>query len=145
MFKQLCENCLGNLGASVILATFLVSMFGGYAPTIEGKLFPVTINTEIEEIRPTTDGNSLVRLTFENVRDCRYLNLDWFKKDDDGRFRSIYVNFLKDANTGSRGMGLHRTQTWYVEMPSDIVADYSLVRVRHQCHPFWDTSTQIIP
>lgn len=117
----------------------------GKAPVIEGKLFPVTVNTQIESVERSEDGNSLVKLTFENQRDCKYSELTWFKTDKEGRTESVYVNFLDDAKTGSRGEGKHKTQTWYVKIPSDILRDYSLVKVRHSCHFLWDTVTKIYP
>lgn len=145
-FKSIYQRYAPNLTVAIVALTIIMSTFGGYAPIVEGKIFPVTINAKIEEVRPTSNGMSLVKLIFENVRDCRYLNLNWFSIDpDDGRYQSIYVDFLKDKNVGSRGSGRHKTQVWYVEMPSDVVQKFSLVRVHHQCHPLWDTTTQIIP
>lgn len=117
----------------------------GKAPVIEGKYFPVTVNTKIESVERADDGNSLVKLTFMNNRDCKYDQLTWFKTDKDGKTESVYVNFLDDAGVGSRGVGDHKTQTWYVRIPSDMLRDFSLVKVRHSCHFLWDTVTKIYP
>lgn len=127
---------------------FLLAIYmplSSIAPAMEGKLFPVTKDTIIETVSTTANGNSLVKLTFTNVRDCRYLNLVWTKVGEDGVQESVFVNFLKDNDVKSRGLGKHKTQTWYVEMPSELLRDYSVVKVRHSCHFLWNTVTQIYP
>lgn len=144
-FISLMKVIASILPLFLFLSACLYLAFSGEMPEIEGKYKPVTIGMTIENIESGGQGDSLVTISFKNIRDCRFVNLTWSQIDKDGKKKSVLVNYLDDKTTGSRGKGEHRSQKWLIKMPSSFIRDFSFVKARHSCHILWDTVTQMYP
>ena len=120
------------------LILVLVPIVAPIAPSIEGKLLPVTTRLNIVDSR-VSNGMTTMYVEFTKRRDCRFLGLTWYQ--DETRLPVFFLDDGDDSDM-SRPPGDQIAGPWMVGT-EDISG--TVVRVSHRCHPFWETHTVIFP
>jgi len=120
------------------LLLILLPLYGPYMPSLEGKLLPVTSKLHIEKVERQGD-QSVIYVSFNKLRDCRFIGLTWYQGD-----RRLSIRFLDKGGDSdpSRQVGPQLAGPWVISTTS---LAGSKVIVSHQCHPFWETRTIIFP
>lgn len=136
------QTILGAITVSVLLITVFVTM-----PVLETRFFPVVHKLLIDSIEPL--GNqSIVRGTFNKVRQCDYIGIAWFERNQLGGLDRVQVQTRRDINDVSspnRPVGWQSAGPWIIAIPADELKSNSVAELSHRCHPFWTTVTHFYP
>jgi len=124
--------------ALVIWSFLLTIPLWSWLPILEGKLLPVTSTLELVQVERQKD-TSVIYVRFSKKRPCVFKSISWYQ---DGR--KLYLEFGDDKGESdpSRPTGLNIAGPWLVGSGN---LDGSVAKVRHSCHPFWDTITHLYP
>lgn len=120
-------------------------------PTIERTWLPVVGKLEITDMIEIEPGVTEIHAKFRKVRDCEYISVAWYVGNPNGDFRQVRIqtivdpNMLDDTETSNRPLGSSTAGPWRVGMSLDDLKNNSFAILRHQCHPFWITTTNFWP
>lgn len=138
------HTVLMTITAMVILITF----FGTF-PALETRYWPVVEKLEIQQVQGVPiEGKSIVYGTFNKVRQCEPLGLQWFRRDSNGVLQRVRAELNKlpgDSSTPVRPLGRQSTGPWVIDIPPEELRTASVVELAHRCHPFWVSITQFYP
>lgn len=127
----------------------LMILFWGFAitvgPVIESKAFPVISHFRIAEIRALPDPNTLsFRPAFRKTRECRYLGMTWFVKDDKGQIARHQVQLSKDTYEPTTSPPGEILGSWWDVGVSD--GDREMFGVlHHSCGLPWESRSVVGP
>jgi len=133
---------LGVAGVLSFAAIQLVT--GAIGPRLEGRLFPVVENVEVQQIEESPCGDCIsITGTFEKVRECVFLDLLVVYRTPTGGEVGVPVRFTE--GTMYRGEGVHEYGPWEVDLSARQFEESTVVEAFHQCHPFWVAVTRFHP
>lgn len=125
----------------VVMWLILILVYFDLLPSAEGSLFKVIDNFSISKIQ-TLDNGILVYGNFDKIRNCEFNELRAFLTNKNG-FTEELETSLQDAGT-VREVGNHDFGPWFVQSS---IGDFKNVTLTatHTCHPFWQTTTRLLP
>lgn len=131
--------------SKVVIAVFagmlglFVLHFGGI---VEGRVFPVTRDTELMRIEPDGVNRSLVWGRSVRQRECSFVRLEW-RIGSPHHYAVIDVEFLESSKV--RGGGVFEFGPWRLHATEAQITGRSFATAVHRCHPFWLTETRFYP
>lgn len=132
-----------NFGYLILFGLLVWPMLATFAPRIEGKLYPVVVSTELTQVRPIDETNSMIYGAARKVRDCSYIRIEWYYGDPNGRHVLVPLDILEPSKI--RGDGQFSFGPWQLNLGKDLVREETFALVYHDCHPFWPTVSQFWP
>ena len=126
-----------------MLAWLIFASMATFAPSVEGRFFPVVDSIELTKIEEIEDGHSLVYGSARKTRECVYHKIEWFYGDPYGRSVLIPLKILEPSKI--RPNGLFDFGPWKLSLDKNLVRNETFARVHHDCHPFWKTVTNFVP
>ncbi|URF48407.1 hypothetical protein M8007_09055 [Dinoroseobacter shibae] len=108
---------------------------GGY---VEGRLFPVTRDTQLTRIEQSDPGWSMIWGHSVRQRQCSFVRLEW-RIGTPSHYSVIDVVFLEGSKV--RGDGIFEFGPWKLHASQDQIENRSFATVVHSCHPLWNTET----
>lgn len=143
--------------AAIISFCVLIGLISGVVfvwsvgPAIEREWFPVVGKLEILAANEIEPGVVEIEARFRKVRDCQYLSVQWNVGNPNADARQVRVQTIVDPQalneiaSPSRPLGTTIAGPWRIAMTLDDLRDNSFAILKHQCHPFWVTTTQFYP
>lgn len=139
-FKAFCATVI------FFALSFSVYMVG---PAIETRYFPAVSKLRILSLEPDgPSGMSRIQAEFTKLRNCEYLGIAWFLRDEIGGFERVPIILQRrpgDLSSPNRPTGVQRAGPWLVALKPDILKHQSFALLSHKCHPFWITTTEFYP
>lgn len=135
--------------ASLIFVCVVISILLG-GPALEGRLFPVVSHFTITRTVAIGPEETAVYGNFEKYRDCEYLAMSWYRKDDAGLIERVGLSQQPPRGNNpppdpTRPLGPQRFGPWNVAMPEAEVRSRSYVETAHNCTWLWITRTVFYP
>lgn len=130
----------------IVLCT--IGLFYSIGPALETTYWPVVSKVKVEQLKPGTQGWTIIRANFTKLRDCEYVGLAWFKGTRPDGFERVAVIVQRDPqDTGSpnRPVGTQRAGPWLIAVTPEEFKYQSFAQLWHRCHPFWTTVTEFYP
>ena len=128
--------------ATIVLLTFyiLTTLIAG---RLEGRFFPVVINTLATEIEPVGTNRIRISGVFDKVRDCEFEGLEFYLVGPGGSRSAVDYQF-EDVSV-VRHSGRERFGPWLLHLTEQQFQTQTFAVAYHKCHPFWETVTQFYP
>jgi hypothetical protein len=143
MTQRIITKIFGWGGTFAAMALILAIWLGGiYGGKIEGRYFPVVVNTAVTEIERVGDIESRVWGSSEKVRQCAFERIEWYIGSEDAYSR-VAVSF--EERSKARPDGDLSFGPWLIRMTPEEVLHRSFAVVVHRCHPLWLTETRFYP
>lgn len=136
-----------SFSAAVIFVSTILTVYT-VGPGIETYFFPVVSKLTIEKMEAIDDGSATVDAYFTKLRNCEYIGIAWYRGQRDGGFARVPLVLTRapgDDSSPNRPVGAQRSGPWLVSMPVSEIKANSFVELKHQCHPFWVTTTEFYP
>lgn len=134
--------------AAVIFASVLYVIWA-VGPAIETRFAPVVGKLQILSIEPgQMEGTTEIHAAFQKLRECEYLGISWFHGTKEGGFERVPITLLRqegDTSSPNRPVGFQKAGPWIIGIPPDELTGNSFAQLRHQCWPFWVTTTDFYP
>lgn len=133
--------------SAVIFFSTLLTIYT-VGPDIETRFFPVVGKLVIERMDKVDEKTTTIDAYFNKLRNCDYLGIAWYRGQRDSGFERVPLILLRatgDDSSPNRPVGAQRSGPWVVTIPIDEVKTNSFVELKHQCHPFWVTTTEFYP
>jgi hypothetical protein len=132
---------------SVLLLSVFLLVWFPYLSIWEGAIFPVTSKVTIEESAKQKDGTWVVTMSFMKYRPCEFESLTFYWKDEGGRLQRVpWENVpeedVRSSIDPSRLVGKNVVTLRLLTMVGE---DRWQAHVRHSCHPFYSTRTELYP
>jgi len=133
----------------VILLMMIVIIYA-VGPRLKQILFPVITKFEIlpEGIQMMPDGTTQVsgilikeRGECEPIEGTLTVFTDEFVNDVNHPAKKIAVKFEPNETWSSRPVGSQYFGPWTFTAPGPPLGPSLIIRIRHRCHPFWETET----
>ena len=121
-------------------------------PRIEPILFPVVTKFEIpaEGIHRMPDGSTQIsgvlikaRGECEPVKGSLTVFTDEFTNSSDHPAKPVLVSFEPKVEWYTRPAGSQYFGPWTLTPPGPPLGPSLIIRIRHRCHPFWETETTL--
>jgi ABC-type phosphate/phosphonate transport system permease subunit len=131
------------LAASLGGLLFAVPIFIVAGPLVEPHMFAVVRDARILSV--AREGDSVVYdVIASKARSCTYLGSSALAGPRAGLMEAAQLTFPESVNRdASRPTGLQAFGVWRVEPVH--TGELVLIQIRHRCHSFWDTTTQLGP
>lgn len=125
----------------VISWFILMLVYFNVLPSIEGSLFRVIENFSVTKMEDTKNG-ILIYGNFDKVRNCEFNRLRAFLTNKNG-FTEELETSLQERGT-VREIGNHDVGPWFIQVDAVDFNNVTLT-MTYTCHPFWQTSTRLLP
>ena len=138
---------LYNWALSVIgiMTVFIIFYVG---PRVETLMFPVVTDFKIEHIKKLRDGSTEIsgimlkqRGECEPVPGSLTAFTEYFVNDDDHPSKEVHIRLEPLDKWNSRPQGSQYWGPWLLTPPVPPLGPLLVIRIKHRCHPFWDTDT----
>jgi hypothetical protein len=113
-------------------------------PVLESRWFPVETAFRVAEIAEPGPDVIAFRPAFSKVRDCSYLGLSWFAKDDKGQIERRQVQLASESLTPATGpVGARLGQWWEIGVKDKDREMFGIAH--HSCGLPWETRSVLGP
>ena len=133
--------------AAVIFCATLATVWT-VGPAVETRFWPAVSKLTIIAMHENDEGMAVLDAQFNKFRDCEYLGIAWFLRQDDGSFERVPVILQRregDTSSPNRPTGTQRAGPWIIGMSTADLTSRSFARLSHRCNPFWVTTTDFYP
>lgn len=136
--------------AQYIILLMMLIIFFFVGPMIEPILFPVVTKFEIpsDAIVLMPDGSTQISGIMTKARgECEPVNgsltvfADEFSNSPEHPAKSIHLDIEPNTQWFSRPAGSQFFGPWTLTPPGPPLGPSLIIRIRHRCHPFWETET----
>lgn len=135
-----------------VIFVMLAVIFFAVGPVVEKMLFPVITKFEIprEAIEHLPDGSARIsgvlikaRGTCDPVEGSLIAFTDEFINSDERPAKA--VRLIREPNTEWHSLppGSQYFGPWVLVPPGRPLGPALIIRIRHRCHPFWETETTL--
>lgn len=133
MIKRISTDIM-NTGIAVFFGTLFLLVALVTAQSIERQFMPVVRDMELHQ----QGIEMLFDVKGDKARPCQFKELRALVKNN-GIYEKADIIFLADEKTSTRGLGYQSFGLWRIIPPGDVVK----IEAIHNCHPFWDSITEI--
>lgn len=144
---HLISLAVKSFSAAVIFVSTMLTIYT-IGPALETRLFPVVGKLTIERMVAVDPTTTNVSAYFNKIRNCEYLGIAWYRGTRADGFERVPMIVMRqdgDDSSPNRPVGAQRSGPWQVSIPMDEIRVNSFVELKHQCHPFWPTTTEFYP
>ena len=133
MIKRISTDIM-NTGIAVFFGTLFLLVALVTAQSIERQFMPVVRDIELHQ----QGIEMLFDVKGDKVRPCKFKELRALVKNNE-IYEKADIIFLADEKTSTRGLGYQSFGRWRIIPAGDVVK----IEAVHNCHPFWDSITEI--
>jgi hypothetical protein len=130
------------VGMMLIIATSITGLlFYQLGPLIEARYFPVITESHLTD-SVLIDGKLAFRFQTTKARDCKFLDVSWFRRENGATASAVIVRTAPGA-LPTRPLGVNRSGWWQIQ--DEPQASSYLAVLSYDCRWPWTTTVQIGP
>lgn len=128
---------------------FTLILISTVGPWTETTFFPVVGKLSIDSVTQDEEGNAVITVRFNKLRNCDYVGLAWYKGVQSLPFDRVSVVLKRkagDKSSPNRPLGLQRAGPWTIGLPPDELRENSFAQLTHKCPLIpWTSTTNFFP